>query len=240
MKEFYIFKYKIFSDSLKTIDLNKTQIISTISPQCYGFAKKDKIYENALKNSDIIVMDSFYFGVIAKWVKGVSIKRYYGYELFEYLMGAINNVNGRVFFLGSTNHVIDTIIGKVKIIYPNIKSAGYSPSFTEKFTEKENNEIIDSINKFQAKILFVGMSAPKQEKWVESQKDKINVPIICSIGAVFEWFAGTQKKIHPIWFKLGLGWLMRIIQRPELIKRMPFVLLFFKDSFLAALKLKEI
>lgn len=232
--------YKIFSDDLYGVSLEKKKIINTISPQCYGFAKKDSEYKKALINSDLIILDSYYFGLLAFIINKTIIKRYYGYDVFQLFMNKINAHKGRVYFLGSNSNVIEAIKNKAKIVYPDVVVDGYAPPFKDVFTFDENNIMIKSINDFKPDILFVGMSAPKQEKWVEYHKEVIDANIICSIGAVFEWFAGTQKKISPIWFKIGLGWLMRLMQRPVLIKRMPYIMMFFVDALLVLMKIKKI
>ncbi|UZJ38149.1 WecB/TagA/CpsF family glycosyltransferase [Prosthecochloris sp. SCSIO W1103] len=238
MEKKILFGYSVFSDELSAININKRHIINTISPQCYGMAKKDKEYCVALKESDVIVVDSYYYQLFSKIIEGIDVKRYYGFEVFEYFMEEMNKENKKVFFLGSKPRVISEMISKTKMIYPNVNVAGYSPPYKSVFSEKDNEIMIKKINDFKPNILFVGLSAPKQEKWVNKQKEKINAPIMCSVGAVFEWYAGTQKKIHPLWFKLGLGWMVRIIQRPELLKRMSYVSLFFFDVFFLRLKSK--
>jgi N-acetylglucosaminyldiphosphoundecaprenol N-acetyl-beta-D-mannosaminyltransferase len=84
------------------------------------------------------------------------------------------------------------------------------------------------------------MTAPKQEKWSVKQRDKLKCSLVVSIGAVFDWYAGTQKEIHPFFFKIRVGWLVRILYRPEIFKRdMPFKMIFIKDLFLAILKIKK-
>ena len=85
------------------------------------------------------------------------------------------------------------------------------------------------------------MTCPKQEKWVIKHKDKLKAGLAICIGNVFDWYAGTQKSIHPIWFKLRLGWLIRIFLRPEVFKRnIGNQMIFFRDLALIKLKIKKI
>ena len=107
------------------------------------------------------------------------------------------------------------IFNKISHDFPKISGIGfYSPPFKSKFTDKDNKRILDSINSFQPDIVFVGMTCPKQEKWAYKNRLNINASLICNIGGVFDWIAGNQKQIHPIWWKLRLGWLKRTIDRP--------------------------
>lgn len=136
---------------------------------------------------------------------------------------------------------IKSKIDQVLYKYPGISDVGlYSPPFKEKFTNYDNTLIMNSINKFKPDILFIGMTCPKQEKWAFENKQYIDASLICNIGAVFDWIAGNQKQISPIWWKLRLAWLKRTIDRPEILKRYPNILIYFRDMILDILKIKKI
>jgi N-acetylglucosaminyldiphosphoundecaprenol N-acetyl-beta-D-mannosaminyltransferase len=83
------------------------------------------------------------------------------------------------------------------------------------------------------------MTCPKQEKWAYEHKAKVNAGLICCIGAVFDWYAGNEKTIAPIWWKLRLGWLIRTINRPEILKRYPNIGVFFWHLLLAIIGIKK-
>jgi len=74
--------------------------------------------------------------------------------------------------------------------------------------------IINTINP-HSYCLFVGMTAPKQEKWVQEQHNNLDTSIICSIGAVFDFYADTVKRPSKFWIKLGLEWLPRFLKEPK-------------------------
>ena len=96
------------------------------------------------------------------------------------------------------------------------------------------------MNSFQPDIVFVGMTCPKQEKWSYDIKDELNTRLICSVGAVFDWYAGNLKEIKPIWWKLRLAWLKRTFDRPEILKRYPNIFIFFWYLFLVLVGFKKI
>jgi N-acetylglucosaminyldiphosphoundecaprenol N-acetyl-beta-D-mannosaminyltransferase len=79
--------------------------------------------------------------------------------------------------------------------------------------------MIDAINQSKSDVLFVGMTAPKQEKWVYENRDLINTPVICSIGAVFDFYAGTVKRPSKFWISIGLEWLPRLLKEPRRLWR---------------------
>jgi N-acetylglucosaminyldiphosphoundecaprenol N-acetyl-beta-D-mannosaminyltransferase len=80
--------------------------------------------------------------------------------------------------------------------------------------------MIDAVNEINPDALFIGMTAPKQEKWAIRHRNEINAKCICAIGAVFDFYAGTVKRPGKIWINLGLEWLGRMITEPmRLYKR---------------------
>ncbi|MGZ4099221.1 MAG: WecB/TagA/CpsF family glycosyltransferase, partial [Bacteroidia bacterium] len=87
----------------------------------------------------------------------------------------------------------------------------------------------------------IGLTAPKQEKWAYENREFLNVPIISTIGNVFDWYAGNSKRPSKIWIKLRLEWLARIFIRPEIFRRnISNQLAFIKDFLLVLFKFKKI
>ena len=67
------------------------------------------------------------------------------------------------------------------------------------------------------------MTAPKQEKWVHQHRDKLNVPLICPVGAVFDFYAGTVQRSGEFWIRMGLEWLPRLLREPKRLWKSNFV-----------------
>jgi N-acetylglucosaminyldiphosphoundecaprenol N-acetyl-beta-D-mannosaminyltransferase len=233
--------YKIFSDDISKVPTdNKSILINCMNPLAYVMALKDSIYKKSLKEANFLVLDGVYFAFGSIVLNKKNIKKNSGPDCFEYYMNYLQLNSGRVFFLGASESTIIKIKNRIKKDYPNIIADGYSPPFKNEFTEQENNEMLLRVNSFKPNILFVGMTAPKQEKWSFLNKNKINANLILSVGAVFDWFSGDQKSIHPIWIKLRLLWLIRTINRPEIWKRQVIALIYFWHVILVFLGLKKI
>ena len=90
-----------------------------------------------------------------------------------------------------------------------------SNPFKSIFTQSDNDKMIDAINSFEPDVLFVGMTAPKQEEWAIKFKESLDAKIICSIGAVFDFYAGTKKRPDKIWIDMGLEWFGRFVDEPK-------------------------
>jgi len=233
--------YTVFSDDLNTIPLNnhKALVINTISPCSYGIATTDKLFEESLKKSDYLVLDGVYCALASILQKVKNIKKNQGPDVFYFFMEKMNKRGGKVFFLGSNESTLSKIKEQASIQYPNINVFTYSPPFKSEFSAEDNCAMVNAINEVKPDLVFVGMTAPKQEKWSIQHRDKLNTSLIISIGNVFDWFAGTQKPIHPFWFKVRLGWLVRIFLRPEIFRRNTGKqMIFFRDALMVLFKQK--
>jgi N-acetylglucosaminyldiphosphoundecaprenol N-acetyl-beta-D-mannosaminyltransferase len=147
-------------------------------------------------------------------------------------MHRLNEDGGTAFFLGSTNKTLKRIKSRAAIEFPRVQIQSYSPPFKSAFSDTDDENMYKRINAAKPDILFVGMTCPKQECWSIKNKLFIQAKLIVNIGNVFDWYAGTQPTVHPIWFKLRLGWLARIVLRPEIFARnIGNQMLFFKDTF---------
>ncbi len=235
---------KVFSDNLDAIPVYGNEdggrVINTISPNSYGIALKDAEFRKALEKTDYLVLDGVYFAMASLLLKGKNIQRNQGPDVFYHFINRMNSTGGKVFFLGSGPGTLSKIEERIRQQYPRIEVMTYSPPFKDRFTDGDNEQMIEAINNFEPAIVFVGMTCPKQEKWAAEFKHDIKAGLIISIGNVFDWFAGTQKRIHPIWFKMRIGWLVRIFQRPEIFRRnIGNQMRFFYEVLLIFFKIKQ-
>lgn len=139
------------------------------------------------------------------------------------LMGKIFEISSEKgyshYFYGSKNETLELLTQKLKHQYPGIQIIGmYSPPFRP-LTEEEDKEVIERINKTKPDFVWVGLGAPKQEKWMAAHQGKIE-GLMLGVGAGFDYYAGNIKRT-PIWMqKSNLEWLYRLIQDPKrLFKR---------------------
>lgn len=194
---------------------NKKLLINTLNAHSFNMARTDVAFYNALDKSDVLLPDGVSIIIAMRLLQNKRVKKIAGYDLFQFEMERLNNCGGKCFFMGSSNRVLDLIDKHIKIYYPKVNAGYYSPPYKPEFTVEENNAIIDAVNNFEPEVLFVGMTAPKQEKWSLANFDKLKAGHICSIGAVFDFFAGTVKRAPQWMIKLGLEWLYRLIREPK-------------------------
>ena len=121
-----------------------------------------------------------------------------------------------VMFMGSSEKVLDLIVKRAAEVYPHLKIVTYSPPYKPELSEEDNKAIVEAINAADPDLLWIGMTAPKQEKWTYSHWNELNIHChVGTIGAVFDFFAGTVERA-PIWWQChGLEWLYRLLKEPK-------------------------
>ncbi len=195
------------------------------NPHSLEVAKKDPLFEQAIKKADLVVPDGIGIVFASKIKKGIIKERITGIDIFDGLNKYLNQCGKySVFFLGSTEETLYKIIQKMGLDFPNIRIAGvYSPPFKQEYNAEDNRIIIELINKVKPDVLWVGMTAPKQEKWIYQNKNKLDVKFLGPIGAVFDFYTGKVKRSHPIFQKIGLEWLPRLLREPCRLWRRTFI-----------------
>lgn len=199
--------------------------VSCINPHSTVVSTGDSEFVDSLKSSDILVPDGAGI-VLASNILGKNIKeRVTGADIFFGISEYANKKGGvKYFFLGSTQAVLDKISANLAKDYPGIEICGtYSPPYKPKFSDEDNAVMIDLVNQVKPDVLWVGMTAPKQEKWIHENKDKLQVPLSGAIGAVFDFYAGTVPR-SPEWAcRMGLEWLPRLAREPRRLFKRNFI-----------------
>jgi N-acetylglucosaminyldiphosphoundecaprenol N-acetyl-beta-D-mannosaminyltransferase len=215
--------YPVFTGVFSEMLLTENRIINTINPHSYVVAKKDKLFSNSLKCSDILLPDGVGIVMAINILFKKKIKTLTGPDAMNFMLNHAQDLGCRVFFLGSTDFVLNSIKNKCAELYPNIKINSYSPPFVDEFSAKDNDLIVERINQFNPDILFVGMTAPKQEKWVYTNHRLIDVKKVLAVGAAFDWFCGVRAPPSKVWMDMGLGWFVRFLGEPKRMFRRVFI-----------------
>jgi N-acetylglucosaminyldiphosphoundecaprenol N-acetyl-beta-D-mannosaminyltransferase len=207
--------YNLYDGDLAGISLDSKTTINTINQYSYCIAKEDLEFQSALRGSDILLPDGEGVVLAERFLTGKKINKISGTDIHNHLLKQLDKVGGRCFYLGASDVTLTRIKDKIKREYPNIKVGSFAPPFKAVFSEEENNEMISAINDFKADALFIGLTAPKQEKLSQQLKSKLNVKIICAIGAVFDFYSDTVKRPSDFFIKFKLEWFGRFISNPS-------------------------
>ncbi len=125
----------------------------------------------------------------------------------------------RHFLYGGNDGVAEELKAEMKRRFSGIQIVGtYCPPFRQ-LTEAEDEDVVSMINESAADIVWVGLSTPKQERWMAAHKNRINANVMLGVGAAFDFHTGRVKQA-PGWMqKNGLEWLFRVIQEPRRLWR---------------------
>lgn len=193
-------------------------LINTINAHSYNTALKDSLFAEALTKGDVLIPDGASVVMACRWLKAKSqpTERIAGWDLFVHEMDRLNRKGGTCFFMGSSEKVLELIRKRAAVDYPNIKVETYSPPYKPEFSEEDNKGIIEAINKANPDLLWIGMTAPKQEKWTYTHWKELDIHChVGTIGAVFDFFAGTVERAPLWWQEHGLEWLYRLLKEPK-------------------------
>lgn len=197
-------------------------LINTINAHSYNTAQKDMVFAEALTNGDVLIPDGASIVKACRWIKAKSQpkERIAGWDLFVHEMERVNNENEgakkKVMFLGSSNNVLALIKARAEKDYPNIEVITFSPPYKPVFSDEDNRMMIEAINNTKPDLLWIGMTAPKQEKWAYAHWNELNINChVGTIGAVFDFYAGTMQRAPIWWQEHSLEWLYRLLKEPK-------------------------
>lgn len=199
--------------------------LACFNPHSYAVARTDTTFEQALRAATWLVPDGVGVLVASRILGGGIKERVTGSDIFSCLNERMNSHGGfSVFFLGASDETLAKIRQRMGEDYPRLRLAGtYSPPFKPVYSSAELDEIIHAINQAQPDVLWVGMTAPKQEKWIFENRHRMNVRFAGAIGAVFDFYVGNVKRSNPVFQRLGLEWLPRLVQQPRRLWKRMFV-----------------
>lgn len=231
-----LFDYSILASDIGFLQPGSKCVVNTINQYSYIMAEKDPVFKKALLGSDVLLPDGIGIVVAAKVMTNKKIKKIAGADLHLYLLQRLQATGGSCFYLGSSETTLSAIGQRLGREFPGVRAGFYSPPFKQVFDENDNRKMVEAVNTFRPDVLFIGMTAPKQEKWSADHRDQLQANVICSIGAVFDFYAGTISRPGNIWIKLGLEWFVRLVREPRRMSKrylyygFPFVLMIARQK----------
>lgn len=215
----------------QAISSKKRCFLSTPNINFTITAHQDEAFYQSVAISDLSVIDGMPLVWLAK-LMGFPVKeRVAGSDLFQFLSEKHRDKPIKVFFFGGESGVAEKAHEQLNTHSKGMVSVGfYDPGFVS-IEDMSQDEIIQKINDAEADFLLVALGAKKGQAWIMNNLTKLNVPVISHLGAVINFVAGSVVRAPEKWRKLGLEWLWRIKQEPNLWKR------YLKDGWSLALLL---
>jgi N-acetylglucosaminyldiphosphoundecaprenol N-acetyl-beta-D-mannosaminyltransferase len=193
----------------------------------------DAEVREALLGSTLTVPDGMPVVWAVNWLGENLPDRVYGPELMRRYSDRCAQRGHRVWLYGGRDQgSLLQLALSMRRNHPGITIVGgYSPPFRA-LTPEEEDTIVDQINEAQPDVLWVGIGVPKQEKWMARMRERLEVPVMCGVGAAFDFHAGRVSQA-PDWMQeRGLEWTYRIVQEP---RRLLPRYLYYNPRFLAAI-----
>jgi N-acetylglucosaminyldiphosphoundecaprenol N-acetyl-beta-D-mannosaminyltransferase len=143
------------------------------------------------------------------------VERVYGPDLMLAVCERSTERDYRHFFYGGAPGVAEKLAVELQSRFPGLQVAGtYSPPFRP-LTPEEDRRVVEHINSAQSDIIWVGISTPKQERWMGEHVGRLCAPVLIGVGAAFDFHAGLKRQA-PRWMqKSGLEWSFRLMTEPR-------------------------
>lgn len=210
-----IFNYSVYSGALPKLPVAKKTFINTLNQNAFCVAEYDKEFKESLQKSDILLPDGISIVIAVKVLAHEKITKVAGADIHAHLLNQLNEIGGSCFYLGASESTLSKIEERIAKECPRIKVQSYSPPYKPQFSDSDSRQMVDAVNAFKPDVLFVGMTAPKQEKWAYKYLEQLDAKVIVCIGAVFDFYAGTIKRPSQFWINLGLEWFVRLVKEPK-------------------------
>lgn len=186
--------------------------LCTVNPEFVVRAQHDSEFQQIINRAAVALPDGIGLLKAARFLGTDPLpERVAGSDLVVKLAELSHHKGYRIYFLGAREGVAEQAIARLKERYPNLNVAG---AYAGSPALEENEAIVRRILPTKVDILLVAYGAPKQDKWIARNLERLQIPVCIGVGGSFDFLAGTAHRA-PTWMqKLGLEWLHRLIQQP--------------------------
>ena len=191
------------------------KIIHTPNAEITQLCVEDEAVKKTVNSADLIIPDGAGVVLASKILKKPLKGKVAGIELCENLCRISGGMNATIFFLGGKPGIAEKAAEKLKEKYPDMLVAGINDGYF-----KNDSEVIEKINASGASILFVCLGVPKQEQWMVSHRDDLNIKVMGGFGGSLDVLSGTIERAPKFFIKCNLEWFYRLCKEPKRIGRM--------------------
>jgi exopolysaccharide biosynthesis WecB/TagA/CpsF family protein len=186
------------------------QRVFFVNAECINISQKDPEYCRILNSSYLTLPDGSGIRLAARYSKNQHIiNNLNGTDLFLPLLAMAEKEQASVYFLGAKPGTTDKVCEWARQLFPKLIIAGHHHGYVDNWSP-----ILADINRLQAKILFVGLGAPQQEKWLEKYQHSLPCKLAFGVGGLFDYYSGNVKRAPLGLRNVGMEWIYRFYQEP--------------------------
>lgn len=197
-----------------TAEQGRSQLACYLNAHTYNLARSDNVYRHILRNADVVYPDGISISA-ACWVAGGErVGRMTAVDFFDDFCLSCEQRGLKLYIIASGQQVIERACDRLTSKFPQLIISGYHHGYVTG-CEAYLNEITADIEKSRPDILLLGMGSPAQERFAWEHRGRLAVPVVWTVGALFEYYAGTER-MAPRWLaRSGFEWLYRLAQDPR-------------------------
>ncbi|MBK8171118.1 MAG: WecB/TagA/CpsF family glycosyltransferase [Sandaracinaceae bacterium] len=194
----------------------RTRTVFFVNAHTLNCAADDPTYLDVLNRADVVFGD----GTGVRWAaraQGVTLRdNVNGTDLVPQLFAETARRGLRYYLLGATAQAIERAAERARVMFPGWEQAGYHHGYVR---GDLSIDVVNKINKAKPHLLLVGMGNPIQERWIDTYRDMLQVPLVMGTGGLFDYWAGNLDRA-PSWMrKAGVEWLHLLRRQPKKAER---------------------
>lgn len=205
---------EILADIEKRMAAGEKSTIVAVNPEKLIAASKDENVKQLINSATYQIPDGIGVVLASKLKGGRITSRVTGIDMMERLIELSAKKGYRVFLYGAKEEVVKKAKENLEAKYPGLQIVGYSNGYVNDY-----DSLVRKINESNADILFVALGSPRQELWIKTYMNDLNVKVLQGVGGSFDVFAGYVKRAPKLFRNLGLEWFYRLVTDPKRFKR---------------------
>ncbi|PKR77790.1 glycosyltransferase [Halalkalibacillus sediminis] len=203
------------NEIVPAIKSDEKRFIITANPEIVMHAYNDESYKTIMNQADYVIADGIGIIIASKIKKNPLPERIPGFELMNDLLIFANKEKLKVYFFGGKEKVLNHSVENIRNKFSDLKVVGSHHGYVDLDDEEVINQVMDA----RPDIVLVALGCPKQEEWIDQNKDKLQKGILMGVGGSFDVWAGETRRAPEFWIKLNLEWLYRLIKQPSRMRR---------------------
>ncbi|MGI8959253.1 MAG: WecB/TagA/CpsF family glycosyltransferase [Bryobacteraceae bacterium] len=171
-------------------------------------------FQSVMNEADLVTPDGMPVVWALRLLGQRNATRVYGPDLTPMLLKQAEKIGLPVGFYGGASDVLCRLLNVIRQTFPDLRLAyAFSPPFRP-LTPSEDEQVVDAINRSGTRILFIGLSTPKQDYWMSTHRGKVKA-VMVGVGAAFDFLAGSKAQAPRWMMGIGLEWLFRLLTEPR-------------------------